>query len=327
MPAGLTEEVPTGICLPLRGFGAEEALRLARLTEELGYDSVWVSELASYDAIAVATAIAAVTERITIGTAIVPFTTRSPALHAMGYSTLGSIGGERTIIGYGLSTEPIIEGWHGQDLPKALPTIRDLFAILDQAMTGQATDHEGKVLSSKGFRLEHPASTPPRRVIGALGPKMREFTRNHADGLILNFAPRSTLAGFAERERPADKPGHELVLPIRVAVGDDLDAQVRRFRRETASYMRVPVYEHSLRELGFGDVVDHVLGQDSLQEMADALPDEFADDMGLIGTEAECREKMARMVADGVTPLLVPITDPGDGETFERTIRTLAPGA
>ena len=72
-------------------------------------------------------------------------------------------------------------------------------------------------------------------------------------------------------------------------------------------------------------MVDHVLARDSLQAMADALPDEFVDDMGLIGTEEECREKMARMNADGITPLLVPITDPGDGETYEQTIRTLAP--
>ena len=314
-----------GVCLPLRGFDGADALRLGRMAEELGYDSVWVSELASFDAIAGACSIAAVTERITIGTAIVPFTTRTPALHVMGYSTLGSLAGERAIVGYGLSTEPIIEGWHGQELPKALPTVRDLFAIVDQAMTGRPTDYEGPVLSSKGFRLEKPTSTPPRRVIGALGPKMRKFTREHADGLILNFAPRSTLSGFAERERPLGKPDHELVLPIRVAVGADLDAQIHRFRRETASYMRVPVYENSLRELGFGEVVDHVLGRDSLQAMADALPDDFADDMGLIGTEEDCREMMARMSQDGVTPLLVPIVDPGDNETYERTIRTLAP--
>ncbi len=325
MPAGMTEKVPTGICLPLRDFNATDALRLGLLAEDLGYESVWVSELASYDAIAVATAIGAVTERITIGTAIVPFTTRSPALHAMGYSTLGSIGGDRTIVGYGLSTEPIIEGWHGQDLPKALPAVRDLFEILDQAMTGKATAHQGKVLSSNGFRLEKPTSTPPRRFIGALGPKMRQFTRERGDGLILNFAPRSALAGIAGRERPADRPDYGLVLPIRVAVGDDLDAQIHRFRRESASYMRVPVYASSLRGLGYGDVVDKVKDLDSLQEMADALPDEFVDDMGLIGTQDECREKMAAMVADGVTPLLVPITEPGDGETYERTIRALAP--
>ncbi|MGA7397926.1 MAG: LLM class flavin-dependent oxidoreductase, partial [Solirubrobacterales bacterium] len=169
--AGMTEKVPTGICLPLRGFGGAEALRLGQLAEELGYDSVWVSELASYDAIAVATAIAATTENIRIGTAIVPLTTRTPALHAMGASTFGDVAGERAMIGYGLSTEPIINGWHGQDLPKALPAVRDLFTIMDQAFTGEATGYEGKVLKSNGFRLEAPSSTPPQRYLGALGPK------------------------------------------------------------------------------------------------------------------------------------------------------------
>ncbi|MDQ2700559.1 MAG: LLM class flavin-dependent oxidoreductase [Actinomycetota bacterium] len=320
----MTEEVPTGICLPLRGFDAGDALRFGQLAEELGYDSVWVSELASYDAIAVATAIAATTERIRIGTAIVPFTTRSPALQAMSASTLGAIAGDRSMIGYGLSTDVIIEGWHGQDLPKALPTVRDLFTILDQALGGEPTGHRGKVLHSNGFRLEKPATAPPQRYVGALGPKMRGFTRENADGLILNFAPRSALAGIAERERPEGRD-FGIVLPIRTAIGGShrIKDQVRRFRRESASYMRVPVYEHSLRELGYGDVVDQVKDRGSLQEMADALPEDFIDDMGLLGTPERCHETMAGMYRDGVTPLIVPVTDPGDGELYEATIRSL----
>lgn len=321
----MTDKVPTGICLPLRGFGASEALRLGQLAEELGYDSVWVSELASYDAIAVATAIAATTERIRIGTAIVPVTTRSPALHAMGASTFGDVAGDRAIIGYGLSTEPIVEGWHGQDLPKALPATRDLFAILDQAFTGEATGYTGPVLKSNGFRLEAPSPTPPKRFLGALGPKMRRFARESADGLILNFAPRSALAEISAAERPGDR-SYEIPLPIRTAVGDDLEDQLKRFRREAASYIRVPQYARSLREQGVGDVVDLVEGLGSLQEMADALPESFVDDMGLLGPAARCRETLASIDRDGVTPLLVPITDPGDVETYERTITELSPG-
>ncbi len=317
--------VPAGICLPLRGVGAAEALRLGQLAEELGYDSVWVSELASYDAIAVASAIAATTERIRIGTAIVPVTTRSPALHAMSASTFGDIAGERAIIGYGLSTEPIIEGWHGQDLPKALPATRDLFGIMDQALTGEPTSYEGKVLGSNGFRLEAPTATPPKRFIGALGPLMRKFTRENADGLILNFAPRSALAGISAAESP-DGKRFEIPLPIRTAVGDDLAAQVKRFRRESASYIRVPQYARSLHEQGVGEVVDLVKELGSLQEMADALPDEFIDDMGLLGTAERCRDTLATIVRDGVTPLLVPIVDPGDVAAYEATITALAPG-
>src|SRR5689334_6399444 len=80
-----------GLCLPHRACGSADALRLALLAEQLGFTSVWVSELATYDAYALACAIAVRTERITIGTAIVPVSTRTPALHAMSMSTLAQL--------------------------------------------------------------------------------------------------------------------------------------------------------------------------------------------------------------------------------------------
>ncbi len=316
---------PLGICLPLRSVGADEALRIGQLGEELGYDSVWTSELASYDAIAVASALAVTTEKPRLGIAIVPLTTRTPALHAMSASTLGRLAPGRAMIGYGLSTKPIIEGWHGIPLPPALPAIKDLFEILDQSLAGDATNHAGKIGSSHQFRLEAPAPEPPLRYVGALGPKMKEFTRTRADGLILNFAPRSALAEFVAKEKPAEGQ-FEFTLPIRTAVGSDLSEVKRRFRRESASYLRVPPYARSLTDLGHGDVVERVNGLDDLQAMADSLPDEFVDDMGVLGTADECREKLDRIHADGVTPLLVPIVAPGDVAGYESVIRALAPG-
>jgi probable F420-dependent oxidoreductase len=312
------------VVLPLRGFGAAAVFRLGRLCEELGYDTVWVSELAAYDAFAVASALAVTTERVRIGTAIVPFTTRTGFLHAMSASTLGDLAPGRGIVGYGLSTKPIIECWHGQPLPGAVTAAEDVFAVVDQALAGERTDHEGKVSSSHAIRLEAPTRTPPLRYVGALGPRMRELVRERCDGLLLNFAPRSSLRAIATAERPPDRP-FELALPIRVAVGDDLAAARRRFRREAASYLRVPQYARSLTELGWAEVVAANAALGSLDEMAAALPDSFVDDLGVFGDVEACQEKFAAMRTDGVTPIVVPIVDPGDGDTFEATIRALSP--
>jgi probable F420-dependent oxidoreductase len=314
------------VVLPLRGFSATDVFRLGRLVEELGYDTVWVSELAAYDAFAVASALAVSTESARIGTAIVPFTTRTGFLHAMSASTLGHLAPGRSIVGYGLSTAPIIEGWHGQPLPGAVTAATDVFAVVDQALTGEPTEYAGKVTSSHKIRLEAPCPTPPLRYVGALGPKMRKLVGERCDGLLLNFAPRSSLRATAAAERPADRP-FELALPIRVAVGADLGDAHHRFRRESASYLRVPQYARSLRELGWGEVVDSVSALGSLPEMAAALPDSFVNDLGVFGDVDGCRERFDSMRADGVTPILVPIVDPGDGATFEATIRALAPSA
>jgi alkanesulfonate monooxygenase SsuD/methylene tetrahydromethanopterin reductase-like flavin-dependent oxidoreductase (luciferase family) len=297
--------MPLGLCLPHRACGASEALRLALLAEELGYESVWVSELATYDAYALACAIAVRTERIRIGTAIVPVSTRTPALHAMALSTLGHLAPGRSVVGFGISTQPIIEGWHGQPgvVERALSHTRALFDALDTALAGER--------AGTGFRLEDPAARPPLRYVGALGPRMRAFTRERADGLILNFAPRSALAGIA-----AGEPG-EVVLPIRTAIGSDLAAADGRFRREAASYLRVAPYARSIAELGYPDVVE----QGELQAMADALPAQFVDDLGVLAERDRARELLAGIDADGVSPLLVPVVAPGDVADFERVMR------
>jgi alkanesulfonate monooxygenase SsuD/methylene tetrahydromethanopterin reductase-like flavin-dependent oxidoreductase (luciferase family) len=72
-----------GVCLPHRRTAASDAVEIAVLAEELGFASVWVSELATYDAVAVSAAIAARTTTLTVGISIVPVTTRTPALHAV----------------------------------------------------------------------------------------------------------------------------------------------------------------------------------------------------------------------------------------------------
>jgi alkanesulfonate monooxygenase SsuD/methylene tetrahydromethanopterin reductase-like flavin-dependent oxidoreductase (luciferase family) len=294
-----------GLCLPHRACSAADALRIALLAEELGYESVWVSELATYDAIALASAIAVRTERIRIGTAIVPVSTRTPALHAMSLSTLGWLAPGRSTVGFGISTEPIIAGWHGQPgvVERAVTLTRALFDALDVMLAGERT--------AGGFRLEAPSPRPPKRYVGALGPRMRALTRKRADGLILNFAPRSALAAIA-----ADEPG-DVVLPIRIAIGADLADAQRRFRREAASYLRVQPYCEAIAGHGYPDVVP----PGELQDMADALPAEFVDDMAVFGDRARAQRLLAEVAADGVEPLLVPVVAPGDVAGFERVMR------
>ncbi len=266
---------------------------------------MWVSELATYDAIALSSAIAVRTERIRIGTAIVPISTRTPALHAMGVSTLGWLAPGRSIVGFGISTKPIIEGWHGQPgvVERAYSQTAALFDALDQMLAGERTE--------TGFRLEAPAAQPPLRYVGALGPRMRELTRQRADGLILNFAPRSALADIAEHE-----PG-DVVLPIRIAIGADLAEADGRFRREAASYLRVPAYAEAIAGHGYPAVAE----PGELQAMADALPADFVDDMAIFGDRSRARLLLARMQSDGVEPLLVPVVAPGDVDGFEDVMR------
>src|SRR5689334_21372627 len=79
-----------------------EMMRLAALAERLGYDSIWLTETRfTRDAVTTAAAVAAATERVRIGTAVVNPYTRGAALTAVTVATLDELAGGRLVAGIG----------------------------------------------------------------------------------------------------------------------------------------------------------------------------------------------------------------------------------
>jgi alkanesulfonate monooxygenase SsuD/methylene tetrahydromethanopterin reductase-like flavin-dependent oxidoreductase (luciferase family) len=95
--------------------GAEMRLPLKRIqrAEELGYDSVWTAESYGSDAITPLAFIAAHTKRIRLGTGVIQLAARTPANAAMCAGTVDALaGGNRFILGLGVSRPQIVEGWY-----------------------------------------------------------------------------------------------------------------------------------------------------------------------------------------------------------------------
>src|SRR2546428_9869075 len=113
-----------GIELPYTDYPDRAGLlALARDAEALGYDSVWASELYSFDAFTTLTHIAVGTERIKLGTNIANIYARTPTMLAATAASLDQLSGGRLILGIGVSGPQGIEGWHGRpaDRPAAAP--------------------------------------------------------------------------------------------------------------------------------------------------------------------------------------------------------------
>ena len=104
---------------------------MVRHAESLGYHSVWTAEAYGSDALSPLAYIAAVTERIKLGTAVVQLAARPPATLAMHAMTIDALaGGNRLIIGIGVSGPQIVEGWYGQPWGKPNQRIRDYVDIV-----------------------------------------------------------------------------------------------------------------------------------------------------------------------------------------------------
>src|SRR2546427_11510883 len=90
-----------------------EFLAVAREAEARGYHTAWTGEVSGYDAISVMTLIASHTERIHVGSAVLPVQTRTPVVLGMSAASLNHFAPGRVGLGLGLSSRTIVADWHG----------------------------------------------------------------------------------------------------------------------------------------------------------------------------------------------------------------------
>ena len=108
-----TKPVNIGILLPTRGLllrgeppvNADLVLRLARQAEDAGLESVWVGDSLTakprLEPLAALAAVAASTERVRLGTAVMLPALRDPTLLAQTMATVDVISGGRLVIAAG----------------------------------------------------------------------------------------------------------------------------------------------------------------------------------------------------------------------------------
>ena len=97
-----------------------------------------------------------------LGTAILNIYSRTPSTIAMGGITLDILSGNRTLLGLGVSTRPIIEDWHGMDFDKPLARMKEIVALLQLIWRGNPVSFKGNFFNLSNFKLLH---SPPRASI------------------------------------------------------------------------------------------------------------------------------------------------------------------
>src|SRR5262245_62238244 len=113
-------------------------------TEPSGYDGIRVREVMGTDAFTVLAAASQVTQRLRLGTGIVPIYTRTPTTLAMSIATLDALSGGRAVLGLGVSSEVIIGAWHGMPFPKPLGAMREAVEIIRRLLRNERVTVEGQ---------------------------------------------------------------------------------------------------------------------------------------------------------------------------------------
>jgi alkanesulfonate monooxygenase SsuD/methylene tetrahydromethanopterin reductase-like flavin-dependent oxidoreductase (luciferase family) len=190
------------LSMPLMYAGnPREAADSVVALEKAGLDTVWVAEVYGFDSPTLMGYLAAKTETVEIGSAILNVYSRTPALIAQTAAGLDNVSGGRAILGLGASGPQVIEGWHGLPYDKPLGRTREVVDIVRRALRRETLRHDGiftlPLPPDQGTGLGKPLKmlTKPERpavpiYVAALGEKNVQGTAEYADGwLPFLFAP------------------------------------------------------------------------------------------------------------------------------------------
>ncbi|MEX2253367.1 MAG: LLM class F420-dependent oxidoreductase [Thermoleophilaceae bacterium] len=332
------------------GLTAEDQIGLVREAESAGYDSVWAAEAYGSDAATVMAWIAAQTERIRIGSAILQMPARSPAMTAMTAATLDNISDGRVILGIGSSGPQVAEGWHGQRFAKQLQRTREYVEIVRKALSREKLVHDGEQYTlplpdgpGKALHLMiGPVQDRLPIYIAAIGPKNTQLTGEIADGWIPTFFSPEHVSEFrdlleegaARADRTLDD-SFDIAPMVNVCIDDDVDKARDVMRPFLALYVggmgsrEKNFYNALVRRYGFEQAADEV--QDlyldgKKDEAAAALPPELIDRTALCGPKDVVAERLAVYRDAGVgTMILTPIaTGAKERATMLRTLAEIA---
>jgi alkanesulfonate monooxygenase SsuD/methylene tetrahydromethanopterin reductase-like flavin-dependent oxidoreductase (luciferase family) len=313
-----------------------DIVEVATFAEHLGYERFFFSDHLTRDPFVVLTACARETERISLGTAVMPLYERHPLNAAVASASLAHVSDDRFRFGIGTSHREMVEGQLGIPWRRPVTHLLEYIAIIRALHTGEAVHHNGEFYQINA-KLPFPPGAPVPIYLGPSGPILFEHAGAIADGVVLNWGPPDFLAGRLRLlEKGRDNAGRsadsvEIACSLWCAVtaGPDETQRMRAdFRIRTGFFAQMAIYRQRFGELGFAQEMAAVeAALDADQPVGPHISEALVDAISIIGDADYCRARLDTYRDAGVAlPLVVPLTsDDGDLRPIRRTLEALAP--
>jgi 5,10-methylenetetrahydromethanopterin reductase len=309
---------------------ARRMLSLATRAEELGYDSLWVAETRlTRDGVSLMGALAAVTERIRLGTSILNTWTRGPVLMALTFATLHELAPGRLMMGLGSYSEPLA-GNQGVQRRKPLTQMREYIEVVRRILAmEEGVTYDGEVVKVNDITLNLTRGTAPEPIdipiyIGATGPKMIELAATVADGVLFNgFLPttyvRDAVARISAAAEAAGRPPGAVDLPQLLVVAMTEDGETARGTAHQFVTMYLGGQPHIAEAIGLDPELTARLTElvgswppkpGGVEQAMALVGRDIVDSLTVSGTPAECRARLHEWREAGATSTVIgPLTD------------------
>jgi 5,10-methylenetetrahydromethanopterin reductase len=314
--------VPAAIAVMLpRDLPADRFVDYARRAEELGFDEIWVVEDCFFrGGIAQAAVVLAATTTIRVGIGILPAAARNPAFATLEVATLAELFPGRLQVGIGHGM-PVWMRQGGIWPASPLAMLAENLDLIRGLVRGQTITVAGRYTSADAVGLNNAPTIVPPVLAGVRGPKSLALAGAAADGVVLAepVTPEYLAAaidaldagaaaggrghGFPEL-RPAVTERH--IVAYNVAAVHE-DPQVARAAvRPALEWIGDPDWAPHITVLPFAEDFAALRTRSaSRADFAQALPDEWVDQLAVVGTAASARRRIDELHAAGATSVVL----------------------
>ena len=231
---------------PERGRYRQKVAQLiadAKAAEDAGFTSIWCPQIpGDFDAFTAMTLMGHATERIELGTAVMPIQTRHPIAMAQEVLSVQAVCEGRFTPGLGTSHDWVIEGQLGLRYERPAHLMRNYLEVLNAALRGPGSVD----VENEEYRVHSPMDVtdlgPNRLLLAALGPVMLRIAGEHASGTILWMADERAIAQhvvprITKAAAGAGKPAPRVVagVPVALCANDEVN-EARAFANKVLGH-------------------------------------------------------------------------------------------
>jgi F420-dependent oxidoreductase-like protein len=244
--------------------------------------------------------------------------------------TLDHLSQGRLILGLGVSGPQVVEGWYGRPANRPLARTREYVEVIRRALRREGPlefdgefyplPYRGEGSTGLGKPLKimtHPLRADIPIYLGAEGPKNVAQTAEIADGWLPLYYSPFRQEVYAD-QLAAAKPGFEVAVIVAMNVTDDvatglwpvqamlgfyiggMGAKGQNYHTKLMARMGFEEEAYKIQELFFAGKRDEAIA---------AVPQEFADEISLVGPPSRIRERLDAWEKTPITTLIVSAPD------------------
>jgi F420-dependent oxidoreductase-like protein len=281
----------------IRDPSVPHTLELIEQAEAQGVPAVWLTTTgAGRDALTLLASAAVRTDRVKLGTAIIPTWPRHPVSVAQAAQVVDALAPGRLRVGVGIASAPTA-AMVGAGFDRPLGAFREYIVHLKALLSGEAVNLQGEHYTTRA-KLESTVDAPV--MASALRPGAFHVCGAIADGAISWMAPwgyieRVALPALRAGAEAAGREAPPLIFHVPVCITTDRDAARNAAQEQVGLYTRIPSWAAMFADAGY--------------DTSAGLSDAYLEDALVYGDETTVAARLRSFIERGAGEVIAhPVT-------------------